>query len=203
MNLNIIPNMRLGVGEHDIQYFATLENIEILSNKPPHNNWLTGLIKLINFLKDKNINTMAEIGSYQGESTTIFATYLTNTKIYSIEPFIPNYDLNDIAALQNMENVQFNYNQRISKFNNITHIKMTSNDAYYTFSDNSLDFVYIDGDHRYNGVINDLRWVSKIKKGGYVGGHDYGREEINRAISETIKTVDLVFEDSSWIKRVI
>jgi hypothetical protein len=40
--------------------------------------------------------------------------------------------------------------------------------------DNTYDIIYIDGDHSYNGVKNDLiNAYSKIKDGGYIMGHDY------------------------------
>ena len=46
MNLIQNINMRLGVGE-STQYLTTFENIELLCNKPPHNNWLIGLINFV------------------------------------------------------------------------------------------------------------------------------------------------------------
>lgn len=37
-----------------------------------------------------------------------------------------------------------------------------------------LDFVYLDGDHSYEGVATDLiSWYCKIRIGGIIGGHDY------------------------------
>jgi lipopolysaccharide biosynthesis glycosyltransferase len=40
--------------------------------------------------------------------------------------------------------------------------------------DNTYDVIYIDGDHSYNGVKQDLiHAFSKIKDGGYIMGHDY------------------------------
>jgi SAM-dependent methyltransferase len=42
------------------------------------------------------------------------------------------------------------------------------------FVDNSLDFVYIDGNHAYLAVVADLKaWYSKLKPGGLFAGHDY------------------------------
>lgn len=41
--------------------------------------------------------------------------------------------------------------------------------------DGSLDFVFIDGDHTYEAVCDDLRaWTPKLKPGGLLCGHDYG-----------------------------
>jgi cephalosporin hydroxylase len=42
------------------------------------------------------------------------------------------------------------------------------------FENNSLDFVYIDANHAYNYVVQDIElWYPKVKKGGYLCGHDY------------------------------
>jgi len=41
----------------------------------------------------------------------------------------------------------------------------------------SLDFVIIDADHRYEYVKKDVRhWHDKVRVGGLVSGHDYGRK---------------------------
>ena len=42
------------------------------------------------------------------------------------------------------------------------------------FQDESLDFVYIDANHAYDYVVEDMeKWYPKVKKGGYFIGHDY------------------------------
>ncbi len=46
--------------------------------------------------------------------------------------------------------------------------------AAVRFADASLDFVYIDGNHAYLAVVEDLRaWYPKLKPGGLFAGHDY------------------------------
>lgn len=45
------------------------------------------------------------------------------------------------------------------------------------FEDEYFDFVYIDADHTYEGVLADLQaWYPKVKMGGIIGGHDYAEE---------------------------
>lgn len=49
----------------------------------------------------------------------------------------------------------------------------TSADSVQFFDDASLDFVYIDGNHKLDFVLQDLTlWYPKVKPGGYVFGHD-------------------------------
>jgi hypothetical protein len=47
-------------------------------------------------------------------------------------------------------------------------------DVVKQFSDEFFDLVYIDADHTYNGVRRDINdWYPKVKKGGFLLGHDY------------------------------
>jgi predicted O-methyltransferase YrrM len=66
-------------------------------------------------------------------------------------------------------------------------IRKTSMDAVKDFVDNSLDFVYIDGNHKFEYVVNDLaEWSKKVRPGGIVSGHDW----IKMALSSTTKNND-------------
>ena len=47
-------------------------------------------------------------------------------------------------------------------------------DALADFEDKSLDFVYIDANHEYSYVFEDItKWYKKIKKGGIISGYAY------------------------------
>lgn len=47
-------------------------------------------------------------------------------------------------------------------------------EAVVDFSDNSLDFVYIDGNHQFASEANDIyEWSKKVRLGGIIAGHDY------------------------------
>jgi len=53
------------------------------------------------------------------------------------------------------------------------HIK-TSLEAAKEIPDGCLDFVYIDANHRYFEVAQDIRaWLPKVRPGGIICGHDY------------------------------
>ena len=58
---------------------------------------------------------------------------------------------------------------------NRRHIRrMTSEEASKTIPDKSLDFVFIDADHSYEGISTDIRlWAPKVRTGGLLCGHDY------------------------------
>ena len=47
-------------------------------------------------------------------------------------------------------------------------------DAVKDFADESLDFVYIDANHEFKYVTEDIfEWSKKVRKGGAIAGHDY------------------------------
>lgn len=55
-------------------------------------------------------------------------------------------------------------------------IKGSSKEISRTIENRSLDFVYIDADHHYESVMEDINcWFPKVRKGGIVSGHDYCR----------------------------
>ena len=65
--------------------------------------------------------------------------------------------------------------KRLSVYKNrYSILRKTSKEATRDFENNHFDFVYIDGDHRYEYVKEDLAmWFPKVKIGGVFAGHDY------------------------------
>lgn len=55
-----------------------------------------------------------------------------------------------------------------------TIIHKYSHEAAEDFEDDSLDFVYIDGNHTLPYVVQDIfLWERKVRHGGIIAGHDY------------------------------
>jgi len=76
---------------------------------------------------------------------------------------------------------------------NVQIVNEWSMKAVKRFADESLDFIYIDANHSYGYVKEDIReWSKKVKKGGVVSGHDYVNEHagipfgVKRAVNEWV-----------------
>lgn len=42
------------------------------------------------------------------------------------------------------------------------------------FANNTIDFVYLDSDHKYEAIKSEIEaWYPKVRKGGVLAGHDY------------------------------
>ncbi len=55
-----------------------------------------------------------------------------------------------------------------------TILRYTTREAANHIADASLDLVFIDADHSYEGCRDDIKnWLPKVKPGGWLSGHDY------------------------------
>jgi predicted O-methyltransferase YrrM len=73
-----------------------------------------------------------------------------------------------------------------------TVLEMTTHLASRVMPNRSLDFVFIDADHSYEAVRQDIAdWTHKVKPGGWVGGHDYSRKfpGVIKAVNEAFPHV--------------
>lgn len=162
---------------------------------------LNDFISHINCLIPTKKLTLVEIGSYQGESTEQFAKKFKT--VYAVDPWKSGYDNNDVASLSNMTEVEKCFDSRMIKYPNVIKIKKTSSDYSKLVENNSIDVVYIDGNHQYEYVIEDIKnWITKIKKGGFLSGHDIWVNNVKKAIEDSNLKIDKKFGDSSWIVRL-
>jgi len=65
-------------------------------------------------------------------------------------------------------------------------IQELSVNASRLIPDDSLDWVYLDANHEYSSILEDLRiWTPKVKRGGIIAGHDYLDGILNIAGAKT------------------
>ena len=65
--------------------------------------------------------------------------------------------------------------------------------------DESLDFVFIDADHRYPAVKADIAaWTPKVKPGGFITGHDIHLSGVLRAVEEAFPGYTDTRVDHIW-----
>ena len=147
-----------------------------------------GLIDLCDFVsqalnRPTHELTICEIGSYSGESTSIFASRFKY--VLAIDPWMDNYDPNDATCHPN-----------------VTKLKATSDDAIKQLREARFDVVYIDGLHTYEQVKIDIANYTPITN-FIVAGHDYNKTDwpgVYKAINESFDQPIYTFQDTSWAK---
>lgn len=124
------------------------------------------------FFKERGYKVGAEIGVYEGEFTEKICR--VGLKMYAIDPWNDRAPhLVNNRKYDKADDTYKNAKKRLAKYN-CELIKKASMEAVKDFADESLDFVYIDGDHSFRAVAEDLtEWSRKVKKGGVIAGHDY------------------------------
>lgn len=115
----------------------------------------------------------AEIGVYRGlYSKYLFkyipGLYLTGVDLWEIYPGYQDYTPTDIVEAHQEATKIY------EKYGNGELIHDWSRNAARFVPDESLDFVFLDANHAYEYVVEDLAiWSKKVRKGGIVYGHDF------------------------------
>ena len=125
-----------------------------------------GLAKLCEWANEQGATGRAvEIGSYSGEGTVVLAKHFKD--VLAVDPWLNGYDINDRASQQCPMKFVFNaFQERTGDLKNVMYSRGKSLDALEFVEDGSCDLVYIDGDHRYEGVLADLKGARSLKKAG-------------------------------------
>lgn len=162
---------------------------------------LLDMLFYINEFKNTKELKMIEIGSYAGESTSIFAENFK--EVISIDPYINDYDPSDPACSHlELSEVYGVFIENIKKYDNIKHIRKTSDDAILTLKGKSFDFVYIDGLHTKEQVEKDINnYLPIVNVGGFIAGHDYHENwpGVVETVNNKFGAPDKIFKDTSWI----
>lgn len=127
-----------------------------------------------------HFTTGAEIGVWKGEFSALLCEGNPQLELLCVDPWEPYQAWRDTKnALTGAEAEAFMAaaydaaEARLAPLKARIH-RAYSVDAAKTVPDGSLDFVYIDGNHGYTAVLDDLAaWTPKVRRGGFISGHDY------------------------------
>ncbi len=140
-----------------------------------------------------------EIGVWRGCLSRRLLTLFPNLTLLMVDAYQPYGDEKlggksreemDAAMLEALSSTQFAHDRRMQMVGDSVKASRFLPDRKDDYD--GLDFVYVDGDHSYDGVIRDLdTWFTKIKVGGLFAGHDYdgagdrqGRFGVKRAVDD-------------------
>ena len=148
--------------------------------------------------------TFVECGAWLGKSSSFLCDYAKDRiNVFIVDTWKGSQDeLNDTHKLATQTDIYpiFLDNMGDRKF---TPIRKTGVEASKDFEDESCDVVYIDMEHTYRAVKEDIEhWLPKVKTGGYISGHDYAAyaPQVQRAVREAFPDGKIqVMDRSAWV----
>lgn len=112
----------------------------------------------------------AEVGVFKGEYSRYLLGSTSCSKIILVDPYINYSGYDDGINSMNMEAVLATAMANVDAFpGRYEFLRKTSIEAARDIPDESLDFIYIDGNHAYDYVYEDMEaWWPKLRKGGFM-----------------------------------
>lgn len=129
-----------------------------------------------------------EIGSFQGKSAAYAGVEIYNRGIPCTLHCVDSWAHPN--ALDNGAEIRAAFDRNTAPIaqalGNRFHVHaLPSLEAAKLFADESLDVVWVDGDHEYSAVKADiLTWFPKLKPGAFMGGDDFQMKPVADAVIE-------------------
>ncbi len=194
------------ISKISFQEYSDYKNFFIQEDKK--SNWESSTFSEIieKYLKQNKKLNLVEIGVARGETAKFTLSRLDSSiSTYTgVDPYESNYDSTDIFSHFNQQLMDNLYIYVVEKINDprFNLMRKKSNQAYLEFEDNSIDAIFIDGNHSYSAVLEDIKnWRSKIKKNGLMIGDDYLTfDGVRKAVEETFRNINQV--GNTWFVKI-
>ena len=137
--------------------------------------------------EDINLGTnlkIVEIGTRYGDTAVVMSRKYILQEFIAIDPYIDYKEYDGEEFSQHLRNDSTLFDKISKKIirksrNKVTFIRDFSNKAHSQIPNNWADFIFIDGNHEFDYVLQDLEdYWPKVANGGYMTGHDYWHRSI-------------------------
>jgi hypothetical protein len=162
---------------------------------------------LLDWIKTNNWKYGVEIGVWKGDTfkhllDNTSDLYLVGVDSYEAQPNNPGpekWTKGENGHPWNHQKYYKDMNEYCKSNKRGTILKKYSLDAAKMVDDESLDFVFIDGDHSYEAVKADIdAWLPKVKPKGYIIGHDIHFDTVKSAVTEKFGEEYMTADDFIW-----
>lgn len=141
-----------------------------------------------------------EVGVERGVFSEMLCKGNPEGKLYGIDPWLTIKGYREHVDQGKLNGFLEETKQRMAPYN-FEPIRKFSMDAVKDFKDKSIDYVYIDGNHDFQNVTNDIvEWSKKVRPGGIISGHDYTQRKGKLPIHvvEVVNGYTQAYKISPW-----
>lgn len=119
-----------------------------------------------------------EVGTERGEYAQTLIDHNSMLQLTCVDPWLAYKHYRDHVTQSKIDGFYDEVVERFKYKARVHLVRELSTVGARDFKDESLDFVYLDGNHRYEYVVADLAaWHPKLRVGGIMCGHDYTRRQ--------------------------
>jgi len=152
-------------------------------------------VDLAKLFAELDYHTGVEVGTYSGSFAITMSINVPKLKLYCVDAWSTYAGLNDYTDAAYLDEIYRLARRRLGPYKGVEIVKKLSMDALEMFEDESLDFVYIDANHEFPYVAEDIFfWSKKVKHGGIVSGHDYLKTPRKDGMVQVKEVVDAYTE---------
>ncbi len=143
------------------------------------------------------MTSIVEVGSWMGKSTHALLSGCKSGPVFAVDHFMGSAsELEGAHGIAKNIDIYSVFKRQVGRFGNLVVLKMASLDAAQYFRDRSVDMVFIDADHEYPAVKEDIEaWRPKARK--LLCGHDCEQGGTPRAFTE-IGITPIIGPKSIW-----
>lgn len=145
-----------------------------------------------------------EVGVWRGDFSRVILRAVDPSRLHLVDPwqFDPErpeawYGGAQVTSQREMDAIYQKVMDRFRPEERVSVHRKSSTEVARSLADDELDWVYLDGDHSYEGVRTDLQnWLPKLRCGGLLCGDDYGvagwwGDGVTRAVNEALRSTAL------------
>ena len=151
---------------------------------------------------------VAEIGCWKGRSTACLGVEIINSgkkiDLYAIDSWKYFEGTEQpVSSQEKFDLIYKEFKNNMQPLGSIVKIiRSTSIKASMSIPNNFFDFIFIDANHTYDSVKEDIYlWEPKLKPGGIIAGHDYFTSVhpgVKRAVDEVYPDAMKISEQNVW-----
>jgi len=144
---------------------------------------------------------IVEFGSFHGRSARAIAdNMMPEGKLWCVDPWKGDYKFEDGNVIPITTYVMPDFVHNLQDHIDSGRVLPVRNFSYNFKPSFQVDMVFIDGDHRYDTVVKDIkRAYELLRPGGLICGHDYDHPSwpgVRQAVTELVGPVEIV--DTIW-----